>query len=225
MLSERLKTVAKMVTKGNIVADIGTDHGYVPIYLIENNICERAYAMDINEGPIDIARNNIEIRGLGEKIKTIKSDGMDKLEDFMAQSVIIAGMGGDLIVNILTRGENIHGIEELILSPHRRVDLVREYLIVHNWEIIDEKMLVDGGKYYTVLRAKTTQKTTEYSEVEKKYGKILLGKKDKVLKQFLEKEYTKFEHILNTMKKSKSKNIVQIEQVLSLNREAYSIYD
>lgn len=225
MISDRLKTVAEMTTKGNIVADIGTDHGYVPIYLVENQMCEKVYAMDINDGPLKIAEKNIAMKNFSGNIETIKSDGMEKLQDNMVQTVIIAGMGGELIVNILKRGESIRGIKELVLSPHRRADLVREYLLKKNWEITEEKMLIDSGKYYTVMKAKKCIEKISYKETEIKYGRILLENKDMILKGYLEKEYSKFYDILNTMKKSNCENIRQIKQVIYLNREAYKVYD
>lgn len=225
MISDRLKTVAEMTTRGNIVADIGTDHGYVPIYLVENQICEKVYAMDINDGPLKIADKNIAMKELESNIETIKSDGMEKLKDNMVQTVIIAGVGGELMVNILKKGENIKGIKEFVLCPHRRVDMVREYLLDKNWKIIDEKMLIDDGKYYTVMKAKKGCEKISYDETEIKYGRILLKNKDNILKKYLEKEYSKFYDILNTMKKSNSENISRIEQVIYLNREAYKVYD
>ena len=226
MISERLKAVAGMVTKGKKVADIGTDHGYVPIYLVENSICSKVYAMDINEGPLKIADKNIAIHGLSDKIETIQSNGMEKLKDNMVDGAIISGMGGDLIVDILSRGKNIKGINELVLSPHRRVDLVRKYLLENNWEIIDEKMLIDSGKYYTIIKAlKNDKKLHMYSDVELKYGKILLDNKDLVLKGYLEKECLKFAEIFEKMKANKSDNMQEVENIIYLNREAYRIYD
>ena len=153
MLSKRLQNVADMVTKGYIVADIGTDHGYVPIYLIKNGIVPKAYAMDINEGPLKIAGKNIRLEGLQDKITTVLSDGMNEMTSEMAESVVIAGMGGDLITDILNRGKNIKGIKELVLSPHKRVDIVRKYLLDNNWKITDENMVIDNNKYYTILKA------------------------------------------------------------------------
>lgn len=85
--------------------------------------------MDINEGPLKIADKNIADSCLSDKIETIQSNGMEKLKDNMVDGAIISGMGGDLIVDILSRGKNIKGINELVLSPHRRVDLVRKYLL------------------------------------------------------------------------------------------------
>lgn len=226
MISERLKAVTGMVTKGKKVADIGTDHGYVPIYLVENSICSKVYAMDINEGPLKIADKNIAIHGLSDKIETIQSNGMEKLKDNMVDGAIISGMGGDLIVDILSRGKNIKGINELVLSPHRRVDLVRKYLLENNWEIIDEKMLIDSGKYYTIIKAlKNDKKLHMYSDVELKYGKMLLDNKDLVLKGYLEKEYLKFAEIFEKMKANKSDNMQEVENIIYLNREAYRIYD
>lgn len=224
MLSKRLKAVADMVTKGNIVADIGTDHGYVPIYLVKNNISERAYAMDINEGPLKMAAKNIHLEGLSNKITTVLSNGMDGMRDNMAESVIIAGMGGDRIVDILSRGREIKGVKELVLSPHKRIDLVRKFLIESGWEIIQENMVVDGGKYYTIIKAVKGQ-NTEYTDVELLYGKYLLETKNQILKQYLQKENEKFSKILNTMKESGNQNDFQIKEVLKMNQKGRAYYD
>ena len=224
MLSKRLKAVADMVTEGNIAADIGTDHGYVPIYLIKNNISKKAYALDINEGPLKMAAKNIRLEGLSDKITTVLSDGMEQLKDNMAESVIIAGMGGDLIVDILSRGSRIKGIKELVLSPHKRIDLVRKFLSQNCWEIIKEDMVMDGGKYYTIIKAVKGQ-NTEYTDVELLYGKYLLETKNQVLKQYLKKENEKFSKILNTMKESGNVNDFQIKEVLKMNQKGRAYYD
>lgn len=224
MLSKRLKAVADMVTKGNIAADIGTDHGYVPIYLVKNNISKRAYALDINEGPLKMADKNIRLEGLSDKITTVLSDGMEQMKDNMAETVIIAGMGGDLIVDILSRGKNIKGVKELVLSPHKRIDLVRKFLSQNCWKIIKEDMVVDGGKYYTIIKAVKGQ-NTEYTDVELSYGKYLLETKNQILKQYLQKENEKFSKILNTMKESGNQNNFQIKEVLKMNQKGRAYYD
>lgn len=224
MLSKRLKAVADMVTKGNIVADIGTDHGYVPIYLVKNNISKKAYAMDINEGPLKMADRNIRLEGLEKNITTILSDGMDKMWDNMAETVIIAGMGGDLIVDILSRGSEIKGMKELVLSPHKRTDLVRKYLTQNGWKIIKEDMVIDAGKYYTVIKANRGEETN-YTDVELIYGKYLLENRNSILKQYLEKENDKFSDILNTMKESGNKNTLQIKEILEVNQKGRAYYD
>ena len=220
MLSKRLQNVADMVTKGYIVADIGTDHGYVPIYLIKNGIVPKAYAMDINEGPLKIAGKNIRLEGLQDKITTVLSDGMNEMTSEMAESVVIAGMGGDLITDILNRGKNIKGIKELVLSPHKRVDIVRKYLLDNNWKITDENMVIDNNKYYTILKA-----VPEYDEAELMYGRLLLLTKNPVLKQYLEKENKMYEEVLKKVENSKNETINSVMNNLKINRKGLEYYD
>ena len=222
MISKRLKTVADMVTEGYRVADIGTDHGYVPIYLIKENKVPYAYAMDINEGPIRSAIANVENEGFEDKIEVIQSNGMEKLRDGMAQSVVIAGMGGELIVEILKNSPVINTIEELILSPHRDNDIVRKYLHLINWKISEEKMLIDGGKYYTIIKA-VSGVEQPYSSIEYEYGKLLIEEKNNILKQYIDKEYDKYNTIFSKMENSLDESkekvssiIKKLEQVKSL---------
>ncbi len=161
---------------------------------------------------------------MSDKITTVLSDGMEQMKDNMAESVIIAGMGGDLIVDILSRGSRIKGIKELVLSPHKRIDLVRKFLSQNCWEIIKEDMVMDGGKYYTIIKAVKGQ-NTEYTDVELLYGKYLLETKNQVLKQYLKKENEKFSKILNTMKESGNVNDFQIKEVLKMNQKGRAYYD
>jgi tRNA (adenine22-N1)-methyltransferase len=215
-----------MVTTGNIMADIGTDHGYVPIYLVKNNICPKAFAFDINEGPLKIAGHNVLLNGVADKITLIKSDGMNRMEDYMAQTVVIAGMGGDLIIDILNRGRRIKGINELILSPHKRVDLVRTYLLSNGWKISDENMIKDAGKYYTIIKAVSGKSNSaDYTKTQIMYGKILLENKNEILREYLEKEYNKFSDILCNMKTCNNEKYKEIEDIINLNRKAEAYFD
>lgn len=202
MLSKRLQTVADMVTPGKTMADIGTDHGYVPIYLIKNNIVPKAYAMDINEGPVKSAIENVAMAGLSDRIDIIQSDGMEKLETGMAESVVIAGMGGELIARILSDSPVIDSLSEMILSPHRDWDVVRRYICNIGWHIEDEKMLIDASKYYVVIKV-VPGKINAYSDVEMDFGPVLLKNKDEILKSYLEKEIEKFEKIKLKVKDEK----------------------
>ena len=106
-LSNRLKAVAGLVSAGNTVCDVGCDHGYVPIYLIQNGICGRVIAMDVNAGPLARAREHIESATLGEYIEIRQSDGVAALGYEEAKSLILAGMGGRLTMRILTEGMEI----------------------------------------------------------------------------------------------------------------------
>lgn len=224
MLSKRLKTVANMVTKGNIVADIGTDHGYVPIYLIKNNIAPFVYAMDINEGPVEIAKKNIKEQGVSDKIAVVQSDGMEKLQEGMASSIVIAGMGGELMIQILKQSQVMNSVKELILSPHRDWDMVRKYVIGIGWHIEEEKMIMDAGKYYVVMKVEPGLEKDVYDETDYNFGRKLLLAKDSVLKEYLIKEINKFQNIKDSMKKNDSENINQINKILDKYRKGLDRY-
>lgn len=198
-LSERLRLIASFVPEGSRLADIGTDHGYVPVYLVYNGIIPSAIAMDINSGPLKKARENVDLYGLDDKIEIRLSDGMEKLRENEADVVIIAGMGGRLIERILDNAKDIcDKISELILSPHSEIELVRKYLMENGYEIIREQMIFDEGKYYTVMKA--VHGNMKFDSIEELlYGKKLLENKDRVLKEYLTKEREKFKLIQNKL--------------------------
>ena len=205
-LSDRLQAVASFVTPGLRVADIGTDHGYIPIYLTEQGIIPYAIAMDINKGPILRAQENIKENSLEKFIETRLSNGFDKLEPGEADCAVIAGMGGELITNILNNGRNVvDGLKELVLSPHSEVWLVRKYLHNNDFKIIDEKMIIDEGKFYTIIKV-VKGKDEIYSEEDYMYGKILIEKKDEVLMKYIFKEYNKVEKIFENISKNGTDN-------------------
>lgn len=215
MLSKRLKTVADLVTPCEKVADVGTDHGYVPIYLVKENICQFAYAMDVNEGPLNIAKSNIAEEGLEDKIETILSDGFDNFGDRDVDSVIIAGMGGDLIVDILARAGDF---DELILSPHKRADLVRNFLSENGYTISDEKMVEDAGKYYSVIKA--VKGESAYDDVQLEFGPVLLDNKDEVLRAYLDIQLNKFSRIISSLEREDK----EVEHKYKLIKEGLKYY-
>ena len=143
----------------------------------------------------------------------------------MAESVVIAGMGGDLITDILNRGKNIKGIKELVLSPHKRVDIVRKYLLDNNWKITDENMVIDNNKFYTILRAVPEKEESEYDETEIMYGRLLLTTKNPVLKKYLEKENKMYEEVLKKVENSKNETINGVMNNLKINRKGLEYYD
>ncbi|MCF0229661.1 MAG: SAM-dependent methyltransferase, partial [Parasporobacterium sp.] len=128
-ISYRLKHVASLVTEGYSVADIGTDHGYVPIYLLQNNRISRAIAADVAAGPLERARKNACIRGLDDRIDCRLGDGLSCVAPGEADCIIICGMGGIVMRRILDQGiETVLSAKELILSPHRDPELITEFL-------------------------------------------------------------------------------------------------
>lgn len=187
-LSARLEAVAKMVTKGNRVCDVGCDHGYISIYLVKNGISPYVYAMDVNKGPLERAEEHIVMYGLEDKIETILSDGLVALGERKSDTLICAGMGGRLVVKILTEGmEKVKKMQEIILQPQSELHLVREYLRQQGFYIDKEDMVFEDGKYYPMMHILVhSDKKNEDSPVEDKFGPVLLREKHPVLREFLE---------------------------------------
>lgn len=213
-ISNRLIEVSKCVTPGYRVADIGTDHGYVPIYLMDNKLASYVIAMDVNKGPLERAEINIRENGYEDVIETRLSNGFEKLNVGETDIAVIAGMGGELIKKILIEGkEVVDSLNELVLSPHSDIDAVRKYLHEIGFRINYEKMLIDEEKFYTILKVQKG-KDKDYSEVEYKYGAILLDNKDLILKEFLTNQLNKYILIEKRLINEKTDNsIMRLKQI------------
>ncbi len=187
-LSERLKMVVSFVTEGSRVADIGTDHGYVPITLAQEGKVTSALAMDVRPGPLERAQTHIRRHGLEGVIETRLSDGVRELQDGEADTVIIAGMGGELVIHIMEDGRRLwQQIEHWILSPQSEMDKVREYLAANGFLIQREEMLKEEGKYYIVMDV-VRGEMKDLKPWESLYGPCLIRDRHPVLKEFLDKE-------------------------------------
>lgn len=195
-LSKRLQAVADMVTPGSRLADVGTDHGYVPIWLYEAGRVSSAIAMDLREGPLDRARENIRIHQLEEHIETRLSDGLHQLQSGEVDSIVIAGMGGMLMRKILTEGQAVlPSIKELILQPQSDLDAVRIYLKKQGFCICKEDMIFEDGKYYPILKAVHGENTDD-RQIWFLYGRLLLESRHPVLEKYLLKEKKQHEKLL-----------------------------
>lgn len=184
-LSKRLRMNASFVTPGNRLADVGTDHGYIPIALCLEGVIPSALAMDVNPGPLERAKEHIQQFDLETDIHTRLSDGVQALCPGEADSVLIAGMGGALTVKILEAGEKVlASVKELILQPQSEIDKVRSYVLTHGYVIAGEKMVYEDGKYYPAMRAVHGEMPL-WQEVELQYGKYLLEEKHPVLEEYL----------------------------------------
>ncbi len=151
-LSKRLKAAAAFVSKGSRVADIGTDHGFLPIYLIQSGRCRQAIAMDIRKGPLMRAQEHIAAAGLEAVIQTRLSDGMQELQVGEADSIVIAGMGGLTVLHILEGAKHLQkDVKELILEPQSDIAKVRKYVREHKMYIDKEDLVYESGKFYPVL--------------------------------------------------------------------------
>lgn len=207
VLSKRMQMVAGMVSKGNVTADIGCDHGFVSIYLIEQGICPHVIAMDVNEGPLLRAKEHICERGLESYIDVRLSDGIDKLQNKEAESIIIAGMGGKLVMKILSdHMDKVRDLKEVILQPQSDLHLVRHFLEENGFQIVQEDMVEDAGKFYPCMKAVfSREKKNAYTEAEQWYGPFLLQQKHPVLYDYLLKEKQTFEQITEQIKQNAKK--------------------
>lgn len=205
-LSERLMRIIDQVSIGQTLADVGCDHGYLPIWLIQHGRMQRAIAMDINEGPLQRAREHIAQESLGAYIQTRLSNGLEKLSPGEADAVVIAGMGGNLTIDILKRGEAVvRGLDQLILEPQSELSGVRAYLREKDYLVESEDLVLEDGKYYPILRVRP-KKSSDIAEFSKEsglpiavldaYGHRLLAACHPVLASFLEKEHSQCEQIL-----------------------------
>lgn len=240
-ISQRLQMIAGLVTEGGRLADVGTDHGYIPIWMKQNDRIASAIAMDVNQGPLDSAKEHIHACQLDAYIETRLSDGLDALGKEDADTVVIAGMGGALTIRILQRGLEKFGrradgswnwsVRELILQPQSEIDEVRRFLREQGFQIVDEDMLVEDGKYYTAMRAVPADVITDDPEqngidkmiqetcsgilaehdfqnecstvsMEDLFGPVLLAKKHPVLKEWIQREIRIQEKILSSLTKA-----------------------
>ena len=212
MLSDRLQAIAMLVPYNSIVADIGTDHGYLPIALVKTNQVPKAYAMDINEGPLMKARENIKAHGLEQQVIALKSAGLENLPEDV-DVVVIAGMGGILISDILeTSKPKLSAIETLILSPHLDVPYVRRTVHGLGYKITEEKMVIDQEKYYTLIKCE--QGNEIYSELEYEYGKKLVEEGTDTFLAYLETEKNKLENVINRLKTMDAKSAIARSEIL-----------
>ncbi len=206
-LSKRLQAVADLISEGLVVADVGTDHGYIPIYLIQTEKTPKAFAMDVNKGPLLRAKEHIAEHGLEACIETRLSDGVRALQKGDCECVVVAGMGGALTIKIMEEGKEIfRSLKEFVLQPQSELQKVRAYLYQNAYSIVEEDMVLDDGKFYPMFRVINGQ-SQEYHAIELCYGKLLLEQKNAVLKTFLEKEKAVKELILSNLEQSFGEHI------------------
>lgn len=218
-LSKRLLAAAGMVTKGNIVADIGCDHAYTSIYLCQAGIAPQVIAMDVNKGPLAGAKAHVEEAKLSGQIDIRLSDGLEKLNPGEADSVLLCGMGGLLMIKILSDfPETTASLKELILQPQSEVGEVRKFLHNKGYRITNEHMLKEDGKFYVMMRAVPCDMPESYeTECDYLYGKLLLDEKNKVLKEYLTREWRLRSDVLDALEGQESENALR--RVKTLQKE------
>ncbi|WP_058486359.1 tRNA (adenine(22)-N(1))-methyltransferase [Defluviitalea phaphyphila] len=208
-LSSRLLSIAKQVPKEAIIADIGTDHAYIPIYLCKRKIIKKAIATDINKGPLIRAKQNIKQNKLEQIIETRLGNGLEPIKINEVNTIIIAGMGGKLIIDILDKKpEIVKGAKRIILQPQIDQKEVRKYLHKINFKIINEEIIYEDNKYYFVI---TAEPGIEKYNNEKEYlfGVILVLNKNPILKQYIQQRIITLHNILNKLQKINTENTLK----------------
>lgn len=191
-LSKRLSLAAAFVRKDSLLCDIGTDHAYLPVYLVKKGISVSAIAADLRKGPLKNAEKTVTGYGLNNKIMLRLSDGLDKISSEEVTDIVLAGMGGDLISDILSRADWIKDTSKRIIAqPQTHSEKVRTFFISNGFEIISESACREDGKLYICICAEFTGKNNSYPFGYEYYGE-LPNCKDIHAKEYLIKQRERF---------------------------------
>lgn len=192
----RLKKIAEMVQKGMIVADIGTDHAFLPVMLVRNGISNKVFACDIAEGPLHAAKETIAEAGLTSQITTILCDGLNDVPEDV-NCIVIAGMGFVTASGILERGmPRLENMKQIIVEVNRDTVSMRQWISEHHFTIIDEIYVNDRNHDYVTICFNTSFHES-YSEEECILGPVLLLKRETDYMEYLKRRMQKIEHILS----------------------------
>ena len=212
-LDNRLMAIANLVRKDKVFADIGTDHAYLPVYLVEKGIIKKGIAADLRVGPLENARDAVVSYGYSEQIELRLSDGLDNFKENEVQEIAVAGMGGLLISEFINRthwlkNENIH----LILQPMTHVEELRKTLFDNGFIIDKEVVAKDGDKLYIVLSVYYYEGRTAYTDLDLIVGKLPYNN-DELSKEYLLKLHNKYNKKLDALKKA-DKECTELEKLV-----------
>ncbi len=200
ILKGRLKLLADKVQKCDIAADIGTDHAYIPIYLIQQGVCKKAIASDVKIGPVKVADKNINLYNLKNQIETRLGSGLDTIAENEADTIIIAGMGGTLLTELLkTNEQKASKASSLILQPMNDLHVVRKWLFDHKFDIYDEELAAEGEKIYCVISAKFDGIDKRYEEFQLHIGEKLVNKNDPLLVDYCKMKVRQVDRVLGQL--------------------------
>lgn len=206
-LSKRLMCIVDNMDKCESMIDVGTDHGYIPIYAVKNKICNNAIASDINKGPKEKAESNVRFEGISDKIKCRLGAGLSTVRLGEVQVAVIAGMGGNLIRDIIVQDiKKVEKFKYMILQPAQNAEILREFLYSGPFEVLKEDLVVDENIYYEVFKVKYNKnKINEISAIEDnsfyyEVSKRLIEEKHPLIKEFIQNKLDKYTTILSFIK-------------------------
>ena len=247
-LGIRLSAVADLILPAEVFADVGCDHGYLSVYLVEKKKCDRMIAMDVKKGPLERAESTIQRYGYTGQIQTRLSNGIRELEIGEAEGFVCAGMGGRLALQILFQDrEKVALMKQIVLQPQSELWLVRRMLSVWGMSIEEERMVCEEGKFYPMMRIKPNvsfkyakpvtdekflhnYKPDEWLCYAKElYGLSLLDSKNPILEEFMNKELNRLtavrEQLLRqTLTKRRPNRLTELEKEIFILQQAISCY-
>jgi tRNA (adenine22-N1)-methyltransferase len=215
-LRGRLLAVAQKIPECHTLIDIGTDHAYVPVYAVQKKICQRAFASDLRSGPVKAAQKNISKYGLAEHIKTSIGNGLEPLEVGDSDVIVIAGMGGLLISEII-QGSHLkaEAAVMLVLQPMNAADVLRSWLCENGFAILGEALAEDDDKIYNIICSKWSGTNTNIDEFSCFFGFDLIDGTDPVLKKYLQKKLSQLNVIIEG-RKSSEKGRIGLDSLVSI---------
>lgn len=190
-----------MADKCNCIADIGTDHGYIPIELIKNGICKKVIASDINPGPVKKARMNIEKEKLQNDIECRQGSGLRILRMYEADGVIISGMGGNLIRDIISEDEDIFKTFKFaVLQPVQNPEAVRKFIYEQGYQILHEDLCIDENKFYEIIKVRYDCKTSVMDGIYYEVSSNLIAENHPMIKDYIDYKIECYSKISETIK-------------------------
>lgn len=198
-LSKRLQSIADLISMGSVAVDIGTDHAFLPVYLIEKTISKKVIATDVNKKPLQKAKKCISENRFNDKIELRFGNGLEVIKPDEVDCIIIAGMGGSTIQSILSDGKDVaRTAKELIIQPMTMHVETREWLDKNDYMIIDENLVEEDRRLYLIMKI-TPNKTCGLGQYEKYFGRILFEKKHPLLKKYVLKGIKDLRDIVDEM--------------------------
>jgi len=203
-LSERLQIIYDMVPLATTVADVGCDHGYLSIALLQGGKAKKAIAMDVNKGPLESAKSNGNAAGLSSQMEFRLSDGIAKLSCDEADVICICGMGGALITRILSNGIQVaRSAKAIIIEPQSEYRAVREFLVDNHFVILDEDLCMEEGKIYPIMKiAYDAAASISLTEAELEYGPVIIKKRPELFSKLLTKNKNEYMDIIAKLEKT-----------------------
>lgn len=213
-LSRRLQAIADFIPIGFRVADVGTDHAFLPCYLVQNGLIPSGIGIDIRKGPLESAERTVNACQLKDKISLRFGNGLAPLQAGEVEAAIIAGMGGNTIIEILDGSPQVVDVLQcLILQPMSGAENLRGWLTEHAWCITNEELLQEDGHYYQIIKAVPGQGQS-LTEMERLYGPLLIARKHPLLPELIEKDLAALQDIKKQLAKSQSIDAMSRSQEL-----------